>query len=84
MRLYFEDDKGFKHEVEKAVETQPGDIVLFARPCFREEVIRSLETYMSERFGRKVILLDGRFRDIVVVPPVLDKGDVSFQTDGPD
>lgn len=69
MKLYFEDKKGYKHEVEKVVGLQQGDIVLFARPCFREETIKSLEVYMSERFGRKVILLDGRFSDVVVVPP---------------
>ncbi len=83
MKLYFEDDKGHRHEVEKAVGLQQGDIVLFARPCFREETIKSLETYMSERFGRKVIILDGRFSDIATVPPVRDTVGDSFQTDSP-
>lgn len=81
MKLYFEDEKGNKHEIEKVVGIQQGDVVLFAKVCFREETIKSIENYLSERFCRKVIILDGRFRDIVIVPPVQEVVSKSFQTD---
>lgn len=83
MKLYFEDEKCNKHEIEKVVGIQQGDVVLFAKPCFREETIKSIENYLSERFGRKVTILDGRFRDIVIVPPVQEVVGEFSQTDSP-
>ena len=83
MKLYFEDEKGNKHEIEKVVGIQQGDVVLFAKVCFREETIRTIENYLSERFCRKVIILDGRFRDIVIVPPVQQVVGGLSKTDSP-
>lgn len=70
MRLYFEDDKGNRSAVEKAVGLSHGDIVLFLDRCYREKDLEEMEVFMAKKFGRKVIILDWRYRDIVVVPPV--------------
>ena len=84
MKLFIEDDNGNRHEIEKVAGLQQGDVVLFMKPCFRDETIKSFENYLSERFGRKVIILDGRFRDVVIIPPVLNVVGDFRQTDSPD
>lgn len=70
MKLYFEDDKGNRFVVEKAANLSHGDIILFLDRCYHEEDLERMETSMAKKFGRKVIILDGRYRDIAVVPPV--------------
>lgn len=73
MKLLIEDDEGRQYEIKQAAEMQPGDVVLFANPCFRDETIKSMEDYISRRVGRKVIILDGRFRDIMTLPLFKDQ-----------
>lgn len=84
MKLYLEDDRGNKCEVEKAVGLQQGDIVLIPKCIWSEETTKQMEKCFSDRIGRKVIILDSRFRDILIVPPVLGTVDNPFQTDSPD
>lgn len=69
MKLYFEDDKGNKTEIARAAGLQEGDVVLFLNVIYREQYIREMENDLSLKMGRKVIILDTRFRDIVVLPP---------------
>lgn len=39
---------------------------------------------LSEKLNRKVVILDGRFRDIVTIPPCLNKSVCSKETDSPE
>lgn len=84
MKLYLEDDRGMKHEIERAVGVQSGDIILFMNVAYRQEAIEEFESVLSKKLNRKVVILDGKFRDIAVVPPVFDSPDGSSQTDRPD
>lgn len=84
MKLYLEDDNGIRYEIQKAMGLQAGDVILFANICCRKSDICRMEYCLSSKFNRKVIILDGRFRDIAVIPPVLDAADKPAQTDSPD
>ncbi len=70
MKLYFEDDNGRMIEITKAAGIQEGDVILFSKCVIREESITKMEELLSDKMKRNVFILDGRFRDIVTLPPI--------------
>ncbi len=68
MKLYLEDDDGKMYEIEKTKVLHPGDVVVFLNQCMRPKDIGEIEKNLSIRMGRKVVVLDARFRDIVTLP----------------
>lgn len=84
MKLYLKDDDGKMYEIEQAKVMQPGDVVVLLNYCMRERETKILEKNLSIKLGRKVVVLDAKFRDIVTLPPVKEAADESFQTDSQD
>lgn len=84
MKLYFEDDNGNKMEIKRAAGLQEGDVILFAPVLMRERDLEKMEYELSRKMNRKVIILDGHFRDIAVLPPVKELGQDLSKTDSPD
>lgn len=79
MKLYFEDDNGNKMEVKRATGLQEGDVILFTHMLMRERDLEKMEYELSRRMNRKVIILDGHFQDIVILPPVKELGGRTFE-----
>lgn len=70
MKLYFEDDNGRRIEIVKAAGLHEGDVILFSNCVLREESIAKIEELLSGKMKRNVFILDGRFRDIITLPPI--------------
>lgn len=69
MKLYLEDENGNRTRVEKLIGIGEGDIVIRLATLMRESDIKRMETNLSEKLNRKVIVLDARVDEILVVPP---------------
>ena len=69
MKLYLEDENGNRTRVEKLSGIGEGDIVIRLATLMRESDIKRMETNLSEKLNRKVIVLDARVDEILVVPP---------------
>ena len=54
-----------------------GDIIIRLDRCYRDETIKEMETNLSAKFGRKVILLDARYGEILTLPPEKNGGNVT-------
>lgn len=74
MKLFVRDEKGIYIEVENVKSIGRGDIIVRLKRVCREEAIEEMEKYLSNKFGRKVILLDGRYGEILTLPPENDAG----------
>lgn len=69
MKLYLEDENGNRTRVEKLSGIGEGDIVIRLATLMRESDIKRMETNLSEKLNRKVIVLDSRVEEILIVPP---------------
>ena len=69
MKLYLEDENGNRTSVEKLSGIGEGDIVIRLATLMRESDIKRMETNLSEKLNRKVIVLDARVEEILIVPP---------------
>ena len=69
MKLYLEDENGNRTRVEKLIGIGEGDIVIRLATLMRESDINRMEINLSEKLNRKVIVLDARVDEILVVPP---------------
>lgn len=69
MKLYLEDENGNRTRVEKLSGIGEGDIVIRLATLMRESDIKRMETNLSEKLNRKVIVLDARVDEILVVHP---------------
>lgn len=69
MKLYLEDENGNRTRVEKLSGIGEGDIVIRLATLMRESDIKRIETNLSEKLNRKVIVLDARVEEILIVPP---------------
>lgn len=67
MRLYCKD--GQIIEARDVSIIGKGDIVIRLNMSCRKETIEEMEKELAEKFGRKVILLDTRFGEILTLPP---------------
>ena len=67
MRLYCRD--GQIVEVVNVSMIGKGDIVIRINMSCGKETIEEMEKELAEKFGRKVILLDTRFGEIMTLPP---------------
>lgn len=84
MKLYLKDDDGKMYEIQEAKKLQEGDVVVFLNQCMNPKDTKLMEKNLSRRLGRKVVVLDARFRDIVTLPPVEEAVSDFFQTDSQD
>ena len=69
MKLYLEDENGNRTRVEKLSGIGEGDIVIRLATLMRESDIKRMETNLSEKLNRKVIVLDARVEEILIVLP---------------
>lgn len=69
MKLYLEDENGNRTRVEKLIGIGEGDIVIRLATLMRESDIIRMETNLSEKLNRKVIVLDARVDEILVAHP---------------
>ena len=69
MKWSYDSRKEMARELETVKVIEEGDIVIRANMRCGDESITEMEKKLSERFGRKVIVLDDRFGEILVVPP---------------
>ncbi len=46
-----------------------GTVIIRLNQCCRKEELKEMEEELAEKFGRKVILLDARFGEILTLPP---------------
>ncbi|MCI8801081.1 MAG: hypothetical protein HFH88_14910 [Lachnospiraceae bacterium] len=51
-----------------------GDIIIKLNRCYSDEIIEEMEMNLSAKFGRKVILLDARYGEILTLPPEKNGG----------
>ena len=72
MELLLKDENGKIIPVKQIGELNAGDLVIRIQFCLCEKDIENYEQELSKKFGRKVIVLDGRFSEILVVPPKND------------
>ena len=54
---------------EAATVIGEGAIVIRFDRCCRKEELEEMEKELAEKFGRKIILLDARFGEIMTLPP---------------
>lgn len=73
MKLLIEDDGGRQVEVREAVSVEEGGIVLLANSIMKTEDVKKIENEMKLKFGRKVIVLDARFKGILTIPPIKEE-----------
>nr|WP_300770113.1 hypothetical protein [uncultured Acetatifactor sp.] len=59
---------------ETAAAIGEGTLVIRLNQCCRKEELEEKEKYLADKFGRKVILLDARFGEILTLPPEKDSG----------
>lgn len=69
MKLYLEDEYGNRKQIEKVVGVTEGDIILMTKVCMRESDVERMEKVLSEKFERKVIVLDEKIKEILTLPP---------------
>ena len=69
MKLFVENADATLMELESVKIIGEGDIVIRIKALYREEIIKEMEAHLSEKFGRKVILLDARYGEILTLPP---------------
>lgn len=72
MNLYLEDELGNRTQVREVGSVGEGDLIIFLHSSYRAKDIEDMEKYFSEKFERKVIVLDGRVAEIMTVPPKND------------
>ena len=53
-----------------------GAVVIRLNQSCRKEDLEEMEKYLADKFGRKVILLDERFGEILTLPPENGSGGV--------
>ena len=69
MKLYLEYENGYRTRVEKLIGIGEGEIVIRLATLMRESDIKRMETNLSEKLNRKVIVLDARVDEILVAHP---------------
>lgn len=74
MKLFVRNEEGICIEVESVKNIGRGDIIIQLKSMQRQEDIEEMEKKMSNKFGRKVILLDDRYGEILTLPPEKDPG----------
>lgn len=72
MELLLKDGNGKLVPVKQIGELNAGDIVIRMQIYLHEKDIENYEQELSKKFGRKVIVLDERVSEILVVPPKND------------
>lgn len=72
VELLLKDKNGNCVPVEQIGELNEGDIVIRMSIFLNREDRKELEKELSNKFGRKVIVLDGKVSEILVVPPKND------------
>ena len=72
MNLYLEDEVGNRTQVREVGSVGEGDLIIFLHSSYRAKDIEDMEKYFSEKFERKVIVLDGRVAEIMTVPPKIE------------
>lgn len=51
-----------------------GTVVIRLNQSCRKEDLEATEKYLADKLGRKVVLLDTRFGEILTLPPEKDSG----------
>ena len=69
MRLYCDIGEGELVELGMVKTIGKGDIVIRTKSVYHDDHLAEMEKMLNDKFGRKVILLDARFGEIMVVPP---------------
>ena len=69
MELLLKDENGRIVPIEQIGELNEGDIVIRTSTFLHREDRKEFEKELSNKFGRKVIVLDARVLEILVVPP---------------
>lgn len=69
MELLFKDENGRIVPVEQIGELNVGDIVIRMSMFLHRDHREEIEKELSNKFGRKVIVLDAGISEILVVPP---------------
>ena len=72
MELLLKDGNGKLVPVKQIGELNAGDIVIRVHTYLHEKDIEDYEKELSKKFGRKVIVLDERVSEILVVHPKND------------
>ena len=76
MKLYFDNGDGKLVELDTVKVIGAGDIVIRINSIFHEDRLTEMEKNLSKKFERKVILLDARYGEILVLPPEEEPGGV--------
>ncbi|MDD3369409.1 MAG: hypothetical protein PHP50_11095 [Lachnospiraceae bacterium] len=84
MKLYAEIESGTRIEIERLQSIGEGDLIIKSNYRLNREDTSKLETELSGKTGRKVILLDGRFGEIFSIPPIRATENSSEQTERSD
>ena len=79
MKLYLEDDNGEKIEVTplQELDSKTDLIVLMSKMCWSKKSMTDAEKYYTQKFGKKVVIVDGAFDKIL---GIAKKDDASMQS----
>lgn len=69
MKRVIEGGKSFFIEEKAVTVIGKGIIVIRFNQFCRKEELEEMEKELTEKFGRKVVLLDARFGEILTLPP---------------
>lgn len=69
MKLYCDNGDGKLVELDTVKIIGAGDIVIRVSSIFHEDCLTEMEKNLSKKFERKVIILDARYGEILVIPP---------------
>lgn len=72
MELLIKDENGKLIQIEQIGELNAGDVVIRLSTLLSDGAIKYYEKELQKRFDRKVIVLDARVSEIMVVPPKND------------
>lgn len=70
MKIILRNNNGAEIEVEKINCLSEGDLILKSRMRIHDEQKRKIEDYYTEKFNRRVIVLDGMIDEIFTIPPL--------------
>lgn len=74
MEEYIKCCEGISIGGETAMVIGEGTVVIRLNQSCRKEDLEAMEKYLADKLGRKVILLDTRFGEILTLPPEKDSG----------
>lgn len=75
MKLYCDNGDGKLVELDAVKAIGAGNIVIRVNSTFSKDRLAEMEDSFSKKFERKVILLDARYGEILVLPPEKNPGD---------